>query len=158
MRMLCCPALSPFSFSRRFPGGTVRSSNRAATSSIASFRMVMRAGGEPRVFPLLQRRSVSASAKLSITTLIATYVVNNVKRYYTSCFKKPDKPACSRSAIRLIGALPKGRMTALVMTAPPTIISNVQKKFQCPDRPCLRQRREIDRASRHPTGFCVPRL
>ena len=60
----------------------MRSSNLAAASSIAGFRIVTRAGGEPRVFPLLQMRSVSASAKLSITVQIVTSTVNNVKRYY----------------------------------------------------------------------------
>lgn len=68
----------------------MRSSNLAAASSIASFLIVTRAGGEPRVFPLLQMRSVSASAKLSITVHVVTYVVNNVKRYYKG-YRMPSR-------------------------------------------------------------------
>ena len=55
-----------------------------------------RAGGEPRVFPVLQTRSVSLSAKLSITPSIITYVVNNVKRYglLPVCMQLPRRHPC----------------------------------------------------------------
>jgi len=43
------------------------SSSFAAESSIASFRFVTLGGGDPRVLPVRQIRSVSALAKLLIT-------------------------------------------------------------------------------------------
>jgi hypothetical protein len=49
------------------PGGIRISSSRAAESSIASFRFVTFAGGDPRVLPVRQIRSVRALAKLLIT-------------------------------------------------------------------------------------------
>jgi len=64
--MLNCPARFPFNLSKRLPGGTSKSLSLAATSSIASFRLVTLAGGEPLVLPVRQIRSVFASAKLLI--------------------------------------------------------------------------------------------
>src|SRR3989442_4659934 len=82
MRMLYCPCRSPRSFSSRLPGGHFKSLTSTAPSSIASFRFVMLAGGEPLVLPVRQISAVCWLAKLLITNRIITDDVNNVKRYY----------------------------------------------------------------------------
>src|ERR1700751_5899058 len=82
MRMLNCLARSPLSFSKRLPGGICKSSSFPAASSIANFRLVTLAAGDPLVLPVRQILSVSELAKLLITQGIITNTVNNVNRYY----------------------------------------------------------------------------
>lgn len=80
--MLYCPCRLPRSFSKRLPGGHFKSPNAIAPSTIASFRFVTLAGGEPPVLPVVQISAVRLLAKLLITLPIVTTVVNNVNRYY----------------------------------------------------------------------------
>jgi len=83
MRILICPALLPLSRSRRFPGGTRKSSKRPAISSWSSFRRAILSNELKRLTGLPSESvRVSSSAKETITGHIVTDVVNNVKRYY----------------------------------------------------------------------------
>ncbi len=90
MRMLCCPCLSPRNFSSRLPGGHFKSGNSRAASIIPSLRFVTSDGGEPRVLPVRQIASVARFAKLLITSIIITTIVNNVKRYYRQALLSPS--------------------------------------------------------------------
>src|SRR5580704_14906711 len=110
--MLYWPWRSPRSFSSRFPGGLLKSSRSNAPSRIASFRLVTEAGGEPRVFPLLQISAVARSAKFLITNSIITLRVTNVNRYYWSavCHAIFARPVTSsklypKTALALLTAL-----------------------------------------------------
>ena len=86
--MLCCPPRSPFSASRRLPGGTRRSSNRSAISSCRSFRRATAAmftnlfAGSP-----FERAWVSAHLKVLITaSLIVTDYVMSIKHSESRIF------------------------------------------------------------------------
>lgn len=83
--MLYCPCLSPLSFSRRFPGGTRKSSRTFATLRISSLRPALRwtSGGSFRENWRLKTFSVSRSAKLLITLRIITQYDNNINRYHS---------------------------------------------------------------------------
>ena len=82
MRMLWCPARSPFRFSSRFPGGTPRSPKASAASRTTSLRRAILwvPSSSFRTRYLCQTRSVSLSRNDRITSTTITGAVNNDKR------------------------------------------------------------------------------
>src|SRR5664280_1634884 len=79
--MLCCPARSPTSASRRFPGGIRRSSIRPAIWSCRSLRRATDSMAPKRFTRLPRARdSVSALPNDTITSSIVTSRVHNGKR------------------------------------------------------------------------------
>ncbi len=70
MRMLNCPARSPFSDSRRLPGGTRKSASVPARFNIANFRM---ATDSMRVNRLIRRPANKSLVSAHLNYCIAMY-------------------------------------------------------------------------------------